>query len=105
MGAGQTHHIAFAVENEEAQLEWRAKLLKAGLSVSPVMDRTYFKSIYLKDPDQHIVELATMGPGFPLDEPIETLGTALKLPPWMEHQRAQIENLLTPLTVATWQKV
>ena len=64
MGAGQTHHFALAVPDEETQLEWREKLIEAGLRVSPVMDRIYFKSIYTNDPDGHIVELATAGPGF-----------------------------------------
>ena len=64
MGVGQTHHFALAVKDEETQLAWREKLLSAGLRVSPVMDRVYFKSIYTNDPDGHIVELATLGPGF-----------------------------------------
>ncbi len=68
MGVGQTHHFAFAVPDEATQLEWRAKLMKAGYRVSPVMDRIYFKSIYSNDPDGHIVELATVGPGFAVDE-------------------------------------
>ena len=99
LGAGQTHHFALAVTDEATQLEWREKLLSAGLRVSPVMDRVYFKSIYTNDPDGHIVELATVGPGFAVDEPVATLGTALKLPPWLEAQRADIETALSPLTV------
>lgn len=81
LGVGHTHHFALAVPDEDALLEWRAKLLDAGLTVSTVRDRTYFKSIYTKDPDDHIVELATSGPGFLVDEPRESLGTALILPP------------------------
>jgi glyoxalase family protein len=104
MGAGQTHHYAFAVANEEAQLGWRDRLLSAGLRVSPVMDRIYFKSIYTQDPDGHIVELATVGPGFPVDEPAAELGQTLKLPPWLEPQRAEIESLLRPITVPEWPK-
>ncbi len=99
MGAGQTHHFALAVANEQIQLEWREKLLKAGLPVSPVMDRIYFKSIYTQDPDGHIVELATAGPGFMVDEDEAGLGQSLKLPPWLEKQRGQILNQLTPLKV------
>lgn len=105
MGAGQTHHYALAVADEDEQLRWREKLIKAGLRVSPVMDRTYFKSIYTADPDGHIVELATLGPGFPVDEPVETLGEALKLPAWLENQRSQIEQILHPITVPDWKKV
>ena len=63
MGVGQTHHFALAVKDDETQLAWREKLLSAGLRVSPVMDRVYFKSIYTNDPDGHIVELATLGTG------------------------------------------
>lgn len=97
MGAGQTHHFALAVPDEETQLEWREKLLNAGLRVTPVMDRMYFKSIYTRDPDGHIVELATEGPGFTVDEDLHELGQSLKLPPWMEAQRENIENKLSQL--------
>jgi len=97
MGTGQTHHFALAVKDDETQLEWREKMLSAGIPVSPVMDRVYFKSIYSRDPDGHIVELATEGPGFLVDETDETLGQALKLPPWLEPRRSEIEPLLTPI--------
>lgn len=103
MGAGHTHHFALAVENEEVQLEWREKLIKAGLRVSPVMDRIYFKSIYTNDPDGHIVELATLGPGFLYDEDVAELGTGLKLPPWLEGNRDEIERIIQPITAANWQ--
>lgn len=105
MGAGQTHHFALAVPDEATQLEWRQKLLNAGLRVSPVMDRVYFKSIYTNDPDGHIVELATVGPGFTADEPAATLGTTLRLPPWLESQRADIEAVLSPLNVRPFETV
>ena len=98
MGAGQTHHYALAVPDEAAQLVWRERLVAAGLLVSPVMDRVYFKSIYTRDPDGHIVELATAGPGFAVDEAPEALGTRLQLPPWLEGQREQIAAGLQPLT-------
>jgi len=103
-GAGQTHHFALAVPDEDTQLEWREKLIQAGYSVSPVRERVYFKSIYTKDPDGHIVELATVGPGFMADESQAELGTTLKLPPWLEEKRAEIERDLRPLTVKPWQK-
>jgi glyoxalase family protein len=103
MGAGQTHHFALAVPDEATQLVFRDRLLAAGLPVSPVMDRIYFKSIYTRDPDGHIVELATAGPGFAVDEPVERLGAALQLPPWLEAHRADISRVLTPLQVAPWQ--
>ena len=102
MGAGQTHHFALAVPDEASQLEWRARLMAAGLRVSPVMDRTYFKSVYTNDPDGHIVALATAGPGFLIDEDEASLGTALKLPPQYEGHRAEIERVLTPIPPVAW---
>ena len=99
LGTGQTHHFALAVADDDTQLAWREKLIKAGLRVSPILDRIYFKSIYTNDPDGHIVELATVGPGFAVDEDVATLGTALKLPPWLEPQRRDLESVLRPLAV------
>lgn len=99
MGAGQTHHFALAVADEAAQIEWRARLLDAGIPVSPVMDRVYFKSIYTRDPDGHIVELATLGPGFTFDEEPAALGRRLQLPPWLEPQRPAVTAALKPLTL------
>jgi len=99
-GAGQTHHVAFAVADEAEQVEWRIRLSKAGYRVSPIMDRVYFKSIYTNDPDGHIIELATVGPGFVLDESSAELGTHLMLPPWLEKDRRAIESLLSPLHVS-----
>lgn len=97
MGVGQTHHFALAVADEEAQLIWRERILRAGISVSPVMDRIYFQSIYTRDPDGHIVELATVGPGFTVDEDAAELGQNLRLPPWLEQHRTQIEDTLQPI--------
>jgi len=74
-------------------------LIQAGYRVSPVMDRVYFKSIYTNDPDGHIVEIATAGPGFLIDEDPATLGQALKLPPWLEAYRQAIEARLAPITI------
>ncbi len=101
MGAGQTHHFALAVADDDTQLAWRERLLKAGLRVSPVMDRIYFKSIYTNDPDGHIVEIATILPGFATDEPLSTMGQVLMLPPWLESHRREIENSLTPVQAST----
>lgn len=101
MGSGQTHHFALAVPDEESQLIWRERLIQAGIPVSQVMDRIYFKSIYTRDPDGHIIELATLGPGFSVDEDQEALGTNLKLPPWLEMRREEIESILQPLEVPT----
>jgi glyoxalase family protein len=98
LGAGQTHHFALAVPDEETQLAFRERLLGAGFRVSPVMDRVYFKSIYTADPDGQIVELATAGPGFLVDERKEELGHDLQLPPWLEPRRAAIESALRPVS-------
>ncbi len=102
MGTGLTHHYAFAVPDEDTQLTFREKLLAAGMRVSPVTNRVYFKSIYTTDPDGHIVELATAGPGFLVDEDAHELGQRLVLPPWLESQRDQIEHVLKPVTVPPW---
>jgi len=97
LGAGQTHHFALSVPDEVTQLAFREKLIRAGFRASAVMDRIYFKSVYSHDPDGHIVELATAGPGFAVDEDVAQLGQALKLPPWLESQRAGIEASLAPI--------
>jgi glyoxylase I family protein len=74
VGRGSTHHFALAVGSEEELAGWRDYLTAQGIPVTDVMDRTYFKSVYLRDPDGHIVELATHGPGLTADEPLEELG-------------------------------
>jgi glyoxalase family protein len=102
MGAGQTHHFALAVPDEETQLACRDRLIKAGVRVTQVLDRVYFKSIYMNDPDGHIVELATLGPGFAVDEDPALLGTQLKLPPWLERDRERIERNLRPISAPEW---
>jgi glyoxalase family protein len=98
LGRGQTHHFALCVETAEDQLAWRERLLAAGLNVTPVLDRTYFRSIYFRDPDDHILEIATRPPGFLVDELPAELGEHLALPPWLEPSRAALEAALPPLT-------
>ena len=90
-GAGTIHHVAFRVPDDAAQLAARAAIVKDGLSVSPVIDRAYFKSIYYREPGGVLFEIATDQPGFAIDEPVETLGTKLSLPPHLESHRAEIE--------------
>jgi glyoxalase family protein len=80
MGVGITHHLALSVKNDAEQLAWKEKLEAAGVPVSGPFDRTYFKSIYFRDPSGIIVEMATEGPGFTVDEPLEELGSKLILP-------------------------
>ncbi len=102
MGAGQTHHYALSVNTDDEQLALREALLHAGLPVSPVQDRVYFRSIYTRDPDGHIVEVATAIPGFLMDESEAETGRALRLPPWLEEHRARIAHGLTPLDSPAW---
>jgi glyoxalase family protein len=80
-------------------LAWRERLVRAYVGVSPVRDRIYFKSIYTNDPDGHIVELATLGPGFAVDEDPADLGRSLQLPPWLEPNRSALARELQPLRV------
>jgi glyoxalase family protein len=102
IGAGQTHHFALTVADDAAQAAWRDTLVRAGLRVSPIMDRIYFRSIYTTDPDGLIVELATAGPGFAVDEAPGALGERLALPPWLEQQRKELERSLAPITTIPW---
>ena len=74
VGLGSTHHFALSVESEGELEAWRGYLASRGVPCSEVLDRTYFKSLYLRDPDGHVVELATEGPGLTVDEPLEDLG-------------------------------
>lgn len=96
-GVGQTHHIAFRASNEGEQMNWREHLLSIGVSVTPIMDRTYFRSIYFHAPDGLLCEIATDDPGFLVDEAPERLGSELRLPAWLESERQQIASALTPL--------
>lgn len=96
-GYGTIHHIAFATANDSTQLKAREKLLKFGLDVTPVLDREYFHSIYFREPGGVLFEIATIPPGFTIDEPLDHLGEALKLPPWQEKNRNFIEKKLAPI--------
>lgn len=98
-GAGTVHHIAFRVDDDAAQ-EWRRKqLVEAGYPVSPVMDRTYFHSIYFREPGGVLFEIATDNPGFTTDESLENLGTTLRLPEQYERYRNEIEKTVKPLVL------
>ncbi len=101
LGRGGTHHVAFRVSDTEEQRSWDARLTRFGLRTSGEVDRYYFKSLYFRISNGILFELATDGPGFTADEPLETLGERLALPPFLEAQRQQIEANLRPLnTVA-----
>ena len=90
-GLGTVHHVAMAVAGAGEQLEMRHALIDRGYQVTPVMDRQYFQSIYFREPGGVLFEIATMGPGFLVDEPLAELGRRLKLPPWEEPYRTGIE--------------
>ena len=96
-GAGTVHHIAFRAFDVGDQAQIRQHLIEDGLDVTPTLDRVYFRSIYFREPGGVLFEVATDGPGFAVDEPIDTMGTTLKLPPWLETQRATIERSLPSL--------
>ncbi len=96
-GAGSIHHIAFRVPTDELQLEYQSALRAAGYEVTPVRDRNYFHSIYYREPGGILFEIATEGPGFAIDEPVDTLGESLKLPEWFEPNRRSIEQDLPPI--------
>ena len=92
-GLGTVHHVAMAIGTEEEQLKLRGQLVGRA-QVTPVRDRQYFKSIYFREPGGVLFEVATMAPGFPVDEPVAELGRDLKLPPWEEPNRAEIQTHL-----------
>lgn len=93
-GAGSIHHIAFRTVDDAEQQEYSEKLRQAGFRVTPVQDRQYFHSIYFRSPGGVLFEIATDAPGFLYDEPVDELGTQLKLPRWLEGRRSTIEQSL-----------
>jgi glyoxalase family protein len=95
-GAGTVHHVAWASPIEEHEA-WRQRVLEGGATPTPVIDRFYFRSIYFREPSGVLFEIATIGPGFTADEPLESLGERLSLPPNFEHLRDRLEPVLTPL--------
>ena len=99
-GKGTIHHVAFRAPTDAAQRDWQDRLATAGHPTTPVIDRQYFNAIYFREPGGVLFEIATDAPGFAVDEPVATLGQALKLPPQHERLRKQLERVLPPLTVA-----
>jgi glyoxalase family protein len=95
-GAGTVHHVAWASLDDE-QVAWRDRVVAAGASPTPVIDRYWFKSVYFREPSGVLFEIATMGPGFAVDEDPAHLGERLVLPPKFEGLRQQLETTLTPL--------
>ena len=95
-GAGSVHHIAWASQMDDHE-KWRDRVIAAGAHPTPVIDRFYFRSIYFREPSGVLFEIATLGPGFTVDEPLESLGEKLSLPPDYEHLREQVEPVLRPI--------
>jgi glyoxalase family protein len=97
-GLGTVHHVALAIASSDQQVQLRQELLDLGYSVTEVLDRQYFRSIYFREPAGVLLEVATVGPGFTVDEALPDLGRELKLPPWEEVNRPAIERTLPSLT-------
>jgi len=96
-GVGTVHHVAWRTRDDASQRAWQERVAAFGLDVTPVRDREYFRSIYFREPGGVLFEIATDPPGFTVDEPLAALGSGLKLPPWLEPQRASIEQALPRL--------
>ncbi len=97
-GAGTIHHIAWRAADAADQAERRGALLAERHTVTPILDRTYFQSIYFRTPGGVLFEIATDGPGFTVDEPASELGMHLQLPSWLEPRRAALEKSLPALS-------
>lgn len=102
MGAGVVHHVAFRTPDDSQQKLWHEKIARLGHNVSPVMDRSYFHSIYFREPGGVLFEIATDNPGFTADQPLDQLGQSLNLPPWLEPARADWEKVLPRLKLPSW---
>ena len=98
-GLGTVHHVALAIADPDQQLQLREEIIRRGLQVTEVRDRCYFTSIYFREPGGVLFEVATVKPGFTIDEELPRLGQDLKLPPWEEPHRSEIESRLPPITV------
>jgi catechol 2,3-dioxygenase-like lactoylglutathione lyase family enzyme len=94
VAVGTVHHVAWRTATNEEQVRWRNALTKLEFNVTPIIDRQYFHSIYFREPGGVLFEIATDPPGFATDETVDHLGTSLKLPPWLEKARPELERLL-----------
>jgi glyoxalase family protein len=100
-GLGTVHHVAMAISTGDEQQRLQQELIKYGCTVTDIRDRCYFTSIYFREPGGVLFEVATVGPGFLVDEELSDLGNHLKLPPWEERFRGEIESGLAPVVVGT----
>lgn len=98
-GAGTVHHIAWRAQDSEDHVMWREHVVQHGFQATPIIDRQYFNAIYFREQGGILFEIATDPPGFATDEPIESLGEKLQLPPWLESQRDIVEGNLLPIEV------
>jgi glyoxalase family protein len=105
MGVGAVHHIAFRAENEKSQAEMKEKVHNLNISATPVVDRKYFRSVYFREPNGILFEIATDNPGFTVDEEKESLGQKLQLPDWLEEKRAMIERSLYQLRTPSPERI
>jgi glyoxalase family protein len=96
-GAGIVHHVAFRAVDDETEFGIRSQVEASGLPITEQIDRTYFRSMYFREPGHVLFELATDAPGFGVDEPLEQLGESLQLPPQHAHRRPALEHTLPPL--------
>jgi len=103
VAAGCVHHIAFRARDDAEQRRWREQLVALGYNVTPVIDRVYFQSIYFREPGGILFEIATDPLGFTFDEDLGQLGQSLRLPPWLESARSQIQEVLPPIAPPTKQ--
>ena len=101
IGVGTVHHVAWRTSTDEQQKVLRKKIVNVGLNATPVIDRTYFHSVYFREPGGVLFEIATNPPGFTIDEKPEELGTKLQLPSWLEPDRKSLEKLLPQLRIPT----
>jgi catechol 2,3-dioxygenase-like lactoylglutathione lyase family enzyme len=97
VAVGSVHHVAWRAVDDREQQTWREVVARAGLNVTPIIDRKYFRSIYFREPGGVLFEIATDAPGFAVDEPVEALGSELVLPPWLEPTRKELELRLPPV--------
>ncbi len=104
VAVGTVHHVAWRTPSDDAQREWQERIADQGIGVTPVRDRQYFHSIYFREPGGVLFEIATDPPGFVIDEPLEDLGTSLRLPPWLESMRGSLEERLPPLRLPEIQR-
>lgn len=96
IGGGSTHHMAMSTPDQAAMDAWQAHLQDFGIKVSDQIDRHYFRSLYFREPGGVLLEIATDGPGYTIDEPLDGLGRVMALPPFLEPRRAEIEARVTP---------